>query len=48
MVEKILIFYNRAGWNKRAEGANFETSINKQGEQIGNVKNICQKIKDLY
>ena len=23
---------NREGWNKRAEGANFETLINEQGE----------------
>ena len=28
----------RAGWNKRAEGANFETLINEQGEKIRNMK----------
>ena len=25
---------NRAGWNKQAEGANFETLINEQGGKI--------------
>ena len=35
---KFLIFNNRAGWNKRAEGANFENLINEQGEKIRNMK----------
>ena len=35
---KFLIFNNQAGWNKQAEGANFETLINEQGEKIRNMK----------
>ena len=35
---KFLIINNRAGWNKRAEGANFENLINEQGGNIGNMK----------
>ena len=33
-VGKFLKFNNLAGWNKRAEGANFETLINEQGKRL--------------
>ena len=35
---KFLIINNRSGWNKLAEGANFEALINKQGGNIRNMK----------
>ena len=34
---KFFMINNRAGWNKRAEGANFEALINEQGENIRNM-----------
>ena len=47
-----LLSNNRAGWNKRAEGANFENLIKRAGGKYWKYEGeICQndkKIKDLH